>query len=224
MRKSGLIILVTIAIAAMLLAGIQAGYIPPAHHLTGIYHKSAFRDSRELAEYLRSFGTRAVAVSILVMVVQTMFTPIPLFLVAGANGYIFGLVWGSLVTLAGAMLGSTIAFYLARFLARNYITSRLGRYMNNVQAMNQAGPRVVFLARLVPFIPSSVISYAAGLSRMSFAGFFLASILGKLPEIIVYTALGHSLDRAESLLSKLTVGLLIISVVIFSWYRKKKAG
>lgn len=224
MRRSVLIILLAVTIAAILLAGMQVGYSQPAHHLTSIYQKSAFRDSRELAEYLRSFGTRAVVVSILVMVVQTMFTPIPLFLVASANGYIFGLVWGSLVTLAGAMLGSTIAFYLARILARNYITSRLGRYMNNVQAMNQAGPRVVFLARLVPFIPSSVISYAAGLSRMSFAGFFLASILGKLPEIIVYTALGHSLDRAESLLSKLTVVLLIISLVFFSWYRKKKAG
>ncbi|MFZ5590542.1 MAG: TVP38/TMEM64 family protein [Bacillota bacterium] len=223
MRNPVIIILVIIAIAATLLAGIHAGNSLPSH-LPGICQKDAFRDSRELAEYLRSFGTRAVVVSILVMVVQTMFTPIPLFLVAGANGYIFGIIWGSLVTLTGAMLGSTIAFYLARFLARNYITSRLGRYISNVQTMNQAGPRAVFLARLVPFIPSSVISYAAGLSKMSFAGFFLASILGKLPEIIVYTALGHSLDRAESLLSKLTVVLLIVSVVVFSWHKKKRSG
>lgn len=180
--------------------------------------------SREMADWIISFGAWAVLISILVMVIQTIATPVPLFLVAGANGFIFGIHWGIAITLTGALLGSTAAFFMARFLARDYFTRRLSRYMPQVEEMSKrAGVRVVFMARLVPILPSSVVSYAAGLSRVSFKGFFLASLFGKLPEIIVYTALGHSLERAEGMLTRVTVIILLISLIYISLQSKKVA-
>jgi len=174
---------------------------------------------------LLSFGHWAVLISIVVMIIQTIATPVPLFLVAGANGFIFGIAWGVVITLVGALLGSTVAFFMARFLARDFFTRRLSKYMPQVEEMSRkSGVRVVFLARLVPILPSSVISYAAGLSRMSFKGFFLASVFGKLPEIIIYTALGHSLERAEGLLTKVTVLIVLISLLIISLKSKKMSS
>lgn len=181
-----------------------------------------FNNSREMADWLLSFGTWAVLISIVVMIIQTIATPVPLFLVAGANGFIFGIAWGIVITLVGALLGSTVAFFMARFLARDYFTKKLSKYMPQVEEMSKkSGVRVVFLARLVPILPSSVISYAAGLSRMKFRGFFLASVFGKLPEIIIYTALGHSLERAEGLLTKVTVLIVLISLLLISLQSKR---
>lgn len=186
-----------------------------------IWH-GIFKDSRDMADWLRSFGGWAVLISIIVMIIQTIATPVPLFLVAGANGFIFGVAWGIVITLVGALLGATVAFYMARLIARDYFSRRLSRYMPQVEEMSQkSGAKVVFLARLVPILPSSVISYAAGLSKVSFIGFFVASVFGKLPEIIIYTFLGHSLERADGLVTKVTVVILLVSLLCFSLQSKK---
>jgi uncharacterized membrane protein YdjX (TVP38/TMEM64 family) len=181
-----------------------------------------FQNSEQIADWLLSFGAWTVLISIAVMIIQTIATPVPLFIVAGANGYIFGVAWGIIITLVGALLGSTVAFFIARFIARDYFSRRLAKYMPHVEEMSRkSGARVVFLARLVPILPSSIISYAAGLSKVSFRGFFLASVFGKLPEIIIYTALGHSLERAEGLITRVTVAIILISLLIFSLHSKR---
>ncbi|MFZ5597772.1 MAG: TVP38/TMEM64 family protein [Bacillota bacterium] len=181
-----------------------------------------FNNSREIADWMTSFGAWAVLISIVVMIIQAIATPVPLFLVAGANGFIFGIVWGILITLTGAMIGSTAAFFMARFLAREYFTKRFSKYIPQVEEMSRKnGARFVFLARLVPVIPSSIISYAAGLSKVSFRWFFVASVFGKLPEIIIYTALGHSLERAEGLFTKITVVIILASLICFSFQSKR---
>ncbi|MCL6477744.1 MAG: TVP38/TMEM64 family protein [Peptococcaceae bacterium] len=187
-----------------------------------IVWQGIFKDSQEMADWLLSFGPWAVLISITVMIIQTIATPVPLFLVAGANGFIFGIAWGIVITLVGALLGATVAFYLARVIARDYFSKRLSRYMPQVEEMSKKnGVKVVFLARLVPILPSSIVSYAAGLSKVSFSGFFLASVFGKLPEIIIYTALGHSLERAEGLLTRVTVVIILISLLCFSFQSKR---
>lgn len=185
-----------------------------------------FSSSQELADYLLSFGVWTVFASIFVMVVQTMFTPLPLFLIAGANGFIFGVVWGIVITMVGAMMGSTIAFYLARLLARDYIIRRLNHhYIKKVDEMSgHRGAKVVFLARLIPVVPSSLISYLAGLSKMSFLGFFLASVFGKLPEIVIYTALGHGLGHVNGITAKVTLVTLLLSLLLFSLSKKSKSA
>jgi uncharacterized membrane protein YdjX (TVP38/TMEM64 family) len=174
-------------------------------------------DSKNFAFWLKSFGPWAIIISIFVMVIQTIATPLPLFLVAGANGFIFGAAWGIIITMAGALLGSTLAFYLARFIARDYFAKHLVKYMPQVEEMShESGVKVIFLARLIPVLPSSIISYAAGLSKVSFTGFFMASVFGKFPEIVIYTFLGHGLEKADGLMTKITILLLVVSVLYFS--------
>lgn len=184
--------------------------------------RGLFRSSQEMADWFLSFGPWAMLISIVVMIIQAIATPVPLFLVAGANGFIFGIAWGIVITLVGALLGATVAFYLARVIARDYFTRRLYKYIPQVEEISKSsGIKYVFLARLVPILPSSMVSYAAGLSKVSFRGFFLASVFGKLPEIIIYTALGHSLERAEGLVTKVTVVVILVSLLMFSLLSRK---
>jgi uncharacterized membrane protein YdjX (TVP38/TMEM64 family) len=186
-------------------------------------HLPRFTDAPQMARYLRSFGARTVAVSIFLMVLQTLFTPVPLFLVAGANGFIFGVFRGTVITLTGAMIGATMAFYLARYFRCGFLDRRLqpGR---PACFDPREGPRLVFVARLVPVIPSSVVSYLAGLSRMNFASFFLASILGQLPEIVLYTFLGRTIGHPGALNLWITGGLILVTTVYFSLVARKHLG
>ncbi|HUW64120.1 MAG TPA: TVP38/TMEM64 family protein [Spirochaetia bacterium] len=191
----------------------------------GASHLPHFDDSRHLARYLRSFGGWTVAASIFLMILQTLFTPVPLFLVAGANGFIFGVLRGTIITLTGAMIGATVAFYLARYFRCGFLDSRMALDRYRLACLDpKEGPRLVFFARLVPVIPSSVVSYLAGLSRMRFRSFFLVSILGKLPEIVLYTFMGRTLGHPQALNLWVTAGLLLVSTFYFALVAKKHIG
>lgn len=187
-----------------------------------IWHRK-FSGPEDLAEYLRSFGAMTVFVSTLLMVLQTLFTPLPLFLLAGANGFIFGLWYGVLITLGGSVLGASIAFYLARGFGRGLVSRCIKEnYMAKVDQMSHSrGPWMVFMARLVPVIPSSIISYVAGLSKMTFRGFFIATAIGKLPEIVIYTALGHGFQQAEGMATKVTMLLILLTVLAWPFLSKR---
>ncbi len=186
-----------------------------------VWH-GVFSSSEDFSFWINSFGPWAVVISIIVMIIQTIATPIPLFLVAGANGFIFGAAWGVIITMLGALLGSTLAFYLARIIARDYVSRHLHRFIPQMGMMgNTSGFKFILLARLIPILPSSVVSYAAGLSKISFTGFFIASVFGKLPEIVIYTFLGHSLEKAEGLVTRISLVLIVVSLLFFSFYSKK---
>lgn len=183
-----------------------------------------FSNPEDLAEYLRSFGAMTVLICLALMILQTLFTPLPLFLLAGTNGFIFGIGYGILITLTGSILGSTLAFYVARGFGRNLVCRYLKEaYLTKVDEMScREGPWVVFMARLIPIIPSSIISYVAGLSKMTFRGFFIATIIGKLPEIVIYTALGHSFSQAEGLATKVTILLILLTILAWPFFSKAK--
>ncbi|SHK02042.1 TVP38/TMEM64 family protein [Desulforamulus aeronauticus] len=210
-KRHGLIFtLILIVVALILFFSLDLYHHP-------IWRAVSFTGPEQLAEYLRSFGAMTVLVCLFLMVLQTLFTPLPLFLLAATNGFIFGLWYGILITMTGSVLGASIAFYLARGFGRGLISRCLKQtYMTKVDQMShQDGPWMVFMARLIPVIPSSIISYVAGLSKMTFKGFFIATAIGKLPEIVIYTALGHSFSQAEGMATKIT--LLIILVTVLAW-------
>ncbi|GAB6157284.1 VTT domain-containing protein [Desulfotomaculum varum] len=209
-RKSFILIAVCIMVAAVL-------FYARGTHWYSFWSKPPFSSPEHLADYLRSFGAMTVVISLSLMVMQTLFTPLPLFLLAGANGFIFGLWYGILITLTGSVIGASIAFFLARGFGRGLVCRFLKEtYMVKVDRMScHEGPWMVFMARLIPVIPSSIISYVAGLSRMTFRGFFIATAVGKLPEIIIYTALGHSFSVAEGMATKIT--LLLILLTLLAW-------
>ncbi|ABO50130.1 conserved hypothetical protein [Desulforamulus reducens MI-1] len=192
-------------------------------HTLPIWQSHHFNNPENLAEYIRSFGAMTVVISLSLMVLQTLFTPLPLFLLAGANGFIFGVWYGILITLVGSILGATIAFYVARGFGRGMLSRYLKEnYLAKVDEMScREGPWMVFMARLIPVIPSSIISYLAGLSKMTFRGFFVATAIGKVPEIVIYTALGHSFSQAEGLATKVTILLILVTIVAWPLISRK---
>ena len=69
------------------------------------------------------------------------------------------------------------------------------------------GRNTILICRLLPFISFDIVSYAAGLTSMSFGSFFLATGIGQLPATIVYSYVGGMLTGGAQLLM---TGLLIL--------------
>jgi len=211
--KLKIIVLIIIFLIVFILLSVNLGYF-----------FKRFSTPAELAKYLRSYGILTVAISIFLLIIQTLFTPVPLFILVAANGFIFGVSWGVLISLFGSVLGATIAFLLARLLGKNFISRFLKpEHLEKVHSFSRReGPKVVFFARLIPVLPSSIVSYLAGLSNMKFFPYFTATILGKLPEIIIYSFLGHGFRHLNNIKSQLLLALAItlIAYLFYRWHQK----
>ena len=110
-----------------------------------------------------------------------------------AGGALFGPVWGSIWNLAGATLGATAAFLLARGIAGDWVRARAGgAFTRIVEGVEAEGWRFVALTRLVPLVPFNLLNYVLGMTRIDLVRYVAASIVCMIPGTVAYTWLGHA--------------------------------
>ena len=117
---------------------------------------------------------------------------VPGSLLTLAAGAIFGLWAGTLWVLLGATLGASAAFLVARYLARARVERRVAqvpRFAAIDRAIAHDGLRIVFLLRLSPAVPFTLLNYVLGLSNVRFSDFLVASV-GMLPGTLLYVYSG----------------------------------
>ena len=154
----------------------------------------------DLASWLDTAGPWAPLAFIAAYVVGSIvFIPgAALTLVAGA---LFGLWRGVPIVFAGAVLGSSAAFALARTVAHERVTRWLSgdpRAAAVNEAVASEGLRVVLLLRLSPVVPYNVLNYALGASRVRYRDFLLGSA-GMLPGTVLYTYSGTVIGNVAAL-------------------------
>jgi uncharacterized membrane protein YdjX (TVP38/TMEM64 family) len=82
------------------------------------------------------------------------------------------------------------------------------------------------MARLIPLISVDFISYLAGVSTLSYPRFLLATAIGSIPGIFVYTTLGNDLGRAQTSILNISLITLFFVVVFIAgrwWVRRQRA-
>lgn len=142
--------------------------------------------------YILSFGLWAPAISLALMVLQAIVSPIPAFALSVANGLAFGAVWGAILSLVGRMLAAAVCFYLARGLGRDAVEALMGRsaVRRGERWFERWGVQTVLVTRLIPFFSFDLVSYVAGLSRLRIRAFMLATLIGETPAAIIYAWVG----------------------------------
>lgn len=109
-----------------------------------------------------------------------------------AAGALFGLARGTAFAFTGALVGSTAAFLVARYLARPLVVRRLGpdpRFRRIDEAVGARGVRLVLLLRLSPVLPFNVLNYALGATRVRLRDYLLGAV-GMLPGTVLYVWTG----------------------------------
>lgn len=160
-------------------------------------------------EFVASYGAYAALASFLLMIFQSVAAPLPAFLLTLANANLFGWWQGAILSWSSAMAGAAVCFFIARILGRDAaerLTSKAGIAQIDT-FFEKYGRNTILICRLLPFISFDIVSYAAGLTSMSFGSFFLATGIGQLPATIVYSYVGGMLTGGAQLLM---TGLLIL--------------
>ena len=153
------------------------------------------RDQINLAAFdawLGSVGLWApIAYVILYAVGTVAFVPGMIFALAG--GALFGPFWGSIWNLAGATLGATFAFVVARYIAGDWIARKAGGLLKRaLDGIDAEGWRFVAFVRLVPLFPFNLSNYVLGLTRIPLHQYVLATLVCMAPGAVAYTWLGYA--------------------------------
>ena len=174
-------------------------------------------DVADVKAYLLSFGLWAPVVSFLLMIFQSVVAPLPAFLITFANAGLFGWIPGAVLSWTSSMAGAALCFYIAKFYGREVVEKLTSKTaLNSVDVFfTKYGKYAILISRLLPFVSFDIVSYAAGLTSMSFWPFFWATGLGQLPATIVYSYVGGMLTGgAQTFVTGLLV-LFSLTVIVF---------
>lgn len=183
-------------------------------------------DIAALAEYLHSFGSWTIAVIVALFIIMTFTIIFPFMILSGATGIIYGLFWGTMISWLGEVVGALFMYVFARYFFRSAAELWIAKspYLKQVDDYSAAnGFKALLIARLLPLAPSGIITAVAAISHMSFRDFFLATLIGKLPPIVIKVMLGHDLVFAsENMIRLATIILLIVTVYAVLWWFKRR--
>jgi len=178
---------------------------------------------KALADYLRSFGPWAVAISFFIDVLINVGSVFPSIFLSTANGLIFGLPLGIIISWLAETTGVVLSFLVMRFFFRN-TAEKLIRKANRLQDIDKASEKngIIWMtfARALPYFPSGILTAVGALSRMSARDYIIANLIGKFPSTALEVVIGHDIIHFRESSIRLTVLVIVVAIVVY-WGRKK---
>ena len=166
-------IIIAVAITVLLIIGPQAGTV------------------ENLRATMVSYGTWAAVISMGLAVAQAVIAPLPMNVITITNALVFGPVWGSVLSWFSSVLGASLCFMLSKRFGKPFAHKIVGTSIEKAEPFFQKyGLHAMFLLRILPFVPFDAVSYGAPLVGVSFSRFLVATSIGVIPSILIYSYLG----------------------------------
>lgn len=157
--------------------------------------------------------------------------PATIFVVSA--GVIWGWKLGSLYAIAGGLLGAIFAYFVALFLGEGLL-DRFGGVGRAVRKqVETSGFTKMLIIRLIPGPPFAVWNFAAGIARMRFRDYALATFLGLIPSHVIFAYCADSLvngtmTEGEALqrlvvVCGLLIALILVPLLLKRWLRNRTA-
>ena len=126
-----------------------------------------------------------------------------------AAGAVFGLGWGLLLVSFASSLGALLAFWVSRYLLRDFLQRRFAKFLAPINAgLAKDGIFYLLTLRLLPLLPFWLVNLLMGLTTIGARQFYLVSQVGMLAGTVVYVNAGTQLASIESTADIFSPGLL----------------
>ena len=215
----------------VLLAAVYFFVEPVNTTMNTVFKMFAGGDFTVVKEFVASYGVYAALVSFALMILQSVAAPLPAFLLTFANANLFGWWQGAILSWTSAMAGAAMCFCIARVLGRDVvakITSKAGVEQID-EFFEKYGKNAILICRLLPFVSFDYVSFAAGLTSMSFGSFMVATGIGQLPATLIYSYVGSMLTGGAKVMVTGLMILFALSALVVTFKkvytdRKKKTA
>lgn len=169
---------------------------------------------------LRSGPFTPFAVMITFVAGSLLVMPLTLLIAATIIG--FGGIYGFFYALAGALVSALATYGIGSLLGRSGVRRFAGSRLNRVsQQLAHRGVLTVFIVRLLPVAPFTVVNLVAGASSISLRDFMLGTLLGMTPGIAAIAVLVNRINAALQSPSPITFVTLaaVAAVIVLVMYR-----
>lgn len=194
----------------------------------------ALKQNRDqLLAFTESNYTTSVAIFILTYIVVTGLSLPGAVILTLAGGFVFGGVIGTLFVNLGATTGATLAFLAARYLLRDWVEQKFGRWIEPVQqGFAKNAFSYLLTLRLIPLFPFFVVNLVSGLTRVNVGTYVAATAIGIIPGSFVYAYAGRQLGTLSSLKeiaspnvigAFVLLGLLALVPIVYRKFLEKPA-
>jgi len=174
-----------------------------------------------LLQLFREYHELAIVISICISILIAVIGVVPSVFITAANILFFGFWNGMFVSFLGEALGAGIAFILYRKGFKSSVNKGLDKYpkvKRLLHAKDKEAFYLVFALRLIPFVPSGLITFAAAVGKVTFSIFIIASSLGKLPALLIEAYSVYELTQF-GWQGKLI--LVVVALALLYWAIKK---
>jgi len=178
----------------------------------------------DMLEILKNNSTIAIPISLFISIVISLVGVLPSVFITGANIVFFGPIQGFIISLLGETIGAYITFTVYRLGFKKKIEKFTGKHRLLSQIVNSEGKKAGILiceARVIPFIPSGIVTLAASISNVNSTIFTLSTLIGKAPSIALEALVSYDIINIYDNWIRLVItilGLIIIALTI----RKEK--
>ncbi len=193
------------------------------------FHLEQYLDKESLRRLVGSFGVWGPVIYLMVWALAPALL-LPGLPITLAGGLLFGPFWGVVYVACGATAGATLAFLVARYLARDWVAAKISgtRAYGLDESVARHGWKVVAFTRLVPIFPYFLVNYAFGLTRIRLFPYAVATFFAMLPLTIAYVYFSSNiLDLFQGKISvELILGavLVVLATLIPVVYKRLKPG
>jgi uncharacterized membrane protein YdjX (TVP38/TMEM64 family) len=131
----------------------------------------------------------------------------------------FGVYEGFIVSYIGETSSAVLAYFVGKYFGEEFgVTKKIlrmpiGHYFSGNAFLS------IFILRIVPLFPFDFVNYSAGVLKIRFKEYFFATVLGVLPGLAVFIAVGNSLIHKEFL--PITLSSAFALIIIGLWMKEK---
>lgn len=168
------------------------------------------RDTAWVDSWIRNAGVwDELVVVVLFALIQAI--GIPRQVVCFLGGYAFGFWQGLGVCLLAVLLACILNFYYARFLGRDLVQHRLAGRLRGIDGFWTKNPfSMTLMIRLLPIGNNMITNLLAGVSNVAPVPFFLGSVVGYIPQSVVFVLVGSGVGLAAE--AQVIVGVVLFAV------------
>lgn len=174
-------------------------------------------------DYLRSFRGWAVVISMIIDIVINTVGFLPSIFISTANGVVFGVVGGTIISWIAETIGVVISFFFMRVLFRNKAQKIIEASKMLSKIDQYTTWQAMAVARAVPYSPNGLITALGAVSHISYRDYIIGCLIGKLPSVAIEVLVGHDLVMMEGHSQRLAVVLFAMAIIYGGlWYWKRR--
>lgn len=179
---------------ALIAAAAAGAYAMGWHDLVSL--ETVIRHRETVDRLIASQYPAAVAAYVAVYVAVVAVSLPGKLVMSTIGGFLFGTIAGGIAALAGATIGATAIFLVARSAAGEYLLNRAGPYARRLALGFRNGAfGYLMVLRLSP-IPFWIVNLVPALAAVPLSTFVIATALGIVPATFMFTFIGAGLDTA----------------------------